>query len=375
MFIAEKKASRTSFGSFENPIHVPEDDDQPPLHQESPRQHRAAKRATASPSDSSQSPVDEEIASSQDPTRLRELLGGELSAVEGKMSRLQEGENLARRKREGLEKAEREELRRLMEIRGQLAALKKDEESVQGKASELGAKRQAAADEEERCRLQWKKLQKSKDRVAAELESAREALRAQQELDAAQQELAAKRQVLEEKKRAVSAAWLREGRLQKEREREEAERRAERERREKEQKVAEEQAEFEQREQERKAAEQAERERERAEWEAKCDRDAAKAREKQEQEAAAERERLQHEEQDQAGNPYDNLTPRQRQYEIVSLKVRLGMVIRRVGSREARQLLADNNLRKAYKLAAQSTHSDKGNIDEEAIKELNSLKT
>jgi hypothetical protein len=51
------------------------------------------------------------------------------------------------------------------------------------------------------------------------------------------------------------------------------------------------------------------------------------------------------------------------------------MVIRRVGSREARQLLADNNLKKAYKLAAHSTYSDKGNIDEEAIKELNSLKT
>jgi hypothetical protein len=245
VFIAEKKASRTSFGSSENPIHVPEDDDQPPLHQESSRQHRAAKRATASPGDSSQSPVDEEIASSQDPTRLRELLGGELSAVEGKMSRLQEGENLAKRKREGLEKAEREELRRLMEIRGPLAALKKDDESVQGKASELGAERQAAADEEEQCRLQWKELQKSKDSVAAELESSREALRAQQELDAAQRELVAKRQVLEEKKRAVSAAWLREGRLQKEREREEAEQRAESERR------------------ERKAAEQAERERER----------------------------------------------------------------------------------------------------------------
>jgi hypothetical protein len=96
-----------------------------------------------------QSPIDEKIASSQDPTRLPELLGGKLFAVEGKMGRLQEGENLVRREREDLETAEREEFRRLMEIRGQLAALKKDEETLQGKVSKLGAERQAAPDEED----------------------------------------------------------------------------------------------------------------------------------------------------------------------------------------------------------------------------------
>jgi DnaJ-class molecular chaperone len=50
-------------------------------------------------------------------------------------------------------------------------------------------------------------------------------------------------------------------------------------------------------------------------------------------------------------------------------------VIRRVGSPEARHFLANDDLKKAYKLAAQSTHSDKANIDKEAIKELNSLET
>jgi hypothetical protein len=301
-------------------------------------------------------------------------LGEELSALEGEMSRFQEGENLARRKGEELEKAEREELRRLMEIREQLAALKKDEETVQGNASKLGVDRQAAADKEERCWLQWKGMRETKDRVAAELESAREAQRAQQELDAAQQELAAKRQDLEEKKRAVKAAWLREGRLQRERERKEAERRTESERREKERKIAEEQAELEQREQERKAAEQAERERQ-AEWEAECDREVAKERKKQEQDAAAERDRLRYEEQDQAERPEDNLTPRQKQFQADCLKIKLREAIRRVGSPEACHFLAKNDLKRAYKEATKIVHFDKGQSNEAAIKELNSLKS
>jgi hypothetical protein len=112
-----------------------------------------------------------------------------------------------------------------------------------------------------------------------------------------ERKLAAKRQDLEEKKRAVSATWAREGRLQ--REREEGGRAAGRKwAAREERKVAKEQAKLERREHERKAVEQAKHERlveEQAEWDATSDWKTAEAGANQEQEAAAKKERLKHE--------------------------------------------------------------------------------
>jgi hypothetical protein len=138
------------------------------------------------------------------------------------------------------------------------------------------------------------------------------------------------------------AAWLREGRLQRERERKEAARR----------------------ELERQA-----------EWEAKCDWEAAEAKEKQEREAAAEKNRLRREEHDQAEMWDENFSPWQRHFQIACLRFSLEAVIRRVGSPEAWGLLAKNDLKQAYWQAAKENHSNKGNRDEGAIKELNSLKS
>jgi hypothetical protein len=356
--LAEKKA-RPSFGTYGNPIHVAKND---ASEQTAPNQETPPQRASASPNDSAlHSPQEKEL---DDPNGLQEVLMRELFDVEAEMMRVQEEAFAAKRKAEELEKALTDELCRLTRIRGQLAALKKDEEGVQREANKLGSERQAATAEERLRWEQWEGLQESKCRLAAELEAAHQAERAQQELDAAQRELAAKRQVLEEKKRAVSAAWLRERRLQRERERKATERQA-----------AEQQAKWEQ---EMHAAEQAERERlerEQTEWNAKCDREAAEAKKEQEQEAAAEKERRRREEKDQAEMSDDNCSPRQKHVRIGILKFQLEVLIRKVGSPEARGLLLKNELKRAYFQAAKENHSDKGNRDEGAIKELNSLKS
>jgi DNA repair exonuclease SbcCD ATPase subunit len=360
LFDAEKKA-KESVGTPTNSIQIPEETDTapPPLQIPPERRENPSRNppSTASLSVPSFHDSDQEIDSLPNPAILRKVLEKEMATVDGELGRVQELATEARRIRDELENAKLAEKIRLAEIGETLAALKEGEESKIREIARLEEEKRVAVEEEERLRARWKVLQKEKDSKAAELEAARGVETAQREFEEAKArlrlQLEARRLVLEDMRRAVAAAWQKGGRLPQKRVRREAEEIERRER-----------------------AKREERERaERAACEELCARKAAEEKSKREEAAEEERRQQKYADRDQAELLVDKLSKREKEIKRTRVRAEVRRLIMRVGSPEAKALASKGDLRRAFKLAAFASHSDKGNEGGDGLKEMTDCKS
>jgi colicin import membrane protein len=189
----------------------------------------------------------------------------------------------------------------LGEINKKMIALAKEKEETMLKGVALGVHLQAAVDAEARLQHEWKRQQEAEVRIEAELETARQAERAERELKEAEERLQKARQALEEKRLKVGKAWQRGERLQRESERRDSERRE-------------------------------------REWREQCDREDAEAERERQKQAAEEREvqkAMEREYMAKMAKEFSICTPQERDRRIATLKEEIAHIISSKGFTEA----------------------------------------